>query len=175
MTMTEPTEPTENVGAAPVELLPTRATYAPTEAVRVEVRGGVPDGRLTVWSLGDLVASVPVGGPGDVDLGVLPVGTYGVELTVADGPSPLARTAVEITADVRSRLRYGFVADYAPRRDVLSSLFCRQGRDAERREGDLDGAVAVGFYLADFGGGGMVGVPEAEVKPAAGGEAFERC
>lgn len=115
---TEPTEPSESVGAGPVELLPTRATYAPTEAVRVEVRGVVPDGRLTVWSLGDLVASVPVGGPGDVDLGVLPVGTYGVELTVADGPSPLARTAVEITADVRSRLRYGFVADYAPRRDI---------------------------------------------------------
>lgn len=115
MTMTEPSTA---AGARPVELLPTRATYAPTEPVRIEVRGAASDGHLTVWSLGDLVATMPVGDAGEVDLGPLPVGTYGVELAAAGDAAPLARTAVEVTADLRSRLRYGFVADYAPGRDV---------------------------------------------------------
>jgi dextranase len=131
MTMTErSSRPDDGAGERAVELLPTQATYAPTDHVRIEVRGLTGDGGLSVWSLGVHVATVPVRGAGEVDLGVLPVGTYGVELNLAAGASrsladagaeaavPSARTAVEVTADVRARLRYGFVADYAPGRDV---------------------------------------------------------
>ena len=101
-----------------VELLPTRATYRPLDSVRVEVRGLAGDAHLSVWSLGEPGATVAVRGAGEVDLGTLPVGVYGIELTAGGNTVPLARTAVEVATDIRARLRYGFVADYAPGRDV---------------------------------------------------------
>ena len=119
----------DGAGELAVVLLPTKATYAPADHVRIEVLGLTGDGALSVWSLGEHVATVPVHGPGDVDLGTLPVGTYGVELNLvvtagrdaaggAGADVPSARTAVEVASDVRARLRYGFVADYAPGRAV---------------------------------------------------------
>jgi dextranase len=45
----------------------------------------------------------------------LPAASYGVELLVGDES---ARTAVEVTVDARARLRYGFVVDYSPGRDL---------------------------------------------------------
>ncbi|MGV8979009.1 MAG: glycoside hydrolase family 66 protein [Cellulomonas sp.] len=122
--MTAPPSQTNTAtGSDVVELLPLRAAYLPSDHVQIEVRGLTDDGSLSLWSLGELVTTVEARGSGVVDLGVLPVGTYGVELTTASltadsSSQALARTAVEVTADVRSRLRYGFVADYAPGRDL---------------------------------------------------------
>lgn len=99
--------------------LPTRTWYAPDDPVVVEVRGRTT-GRLVVRHLGAEVTSVPVDGPGLVDLGALPAGGYGIELTGADGTS--ARTAALVTAAPRARMRYGFVASYRPDKDVAGVL-----------------------------------------------------
>lgn len=94
-----------------LELLPTRVLYGPADAVRVEVRGLPAPGIIEVRSLGDLVSTCPVGHDGIVDLGQLPVGGYSVRLDSV-------RTAVQITDNPRETLRYGFVVDYSPSRDV---------------------------------------------------------
>jgi dextranase len=93
------------------ELLPTRASYRPDESVGIEVRSLEAPSALSVWHLGDLVRQLPVIQNGVLDLGTLPVGGYGVELGSA-------RTAVEVTASARTVLRYGFVVDYRPGRDL---------------------------------------------------------
>lgn len=99
--------------ASPPALLPCASTYRVGQPVRIEVRGLDAPGRLLVWHLGDLVHSIDVTAAGIVDLGPLPRGGYLVELAGA-------RTAVDVTDDSRSVLRYGFVADYRPDRDVES-------------------------------------------------------
>lgn len=116
--MAEGPSRSDAVDGSLVALLPTRATYGPGDPVRIEVRGLAGGASLSVFSLGDLVATVAVHGPGEVDLGTLPLGAYGVELTSVPRTVPRARTAVEVAADPRARLRYGFVADYSPGRDV---------------------------------------------------------
>lgn len=95
------------------ELLPLRATFASGSRIELEVRGDRAPGELTVWHLGDLVARLAYDGAELVDLGELPSGGYGVEL--ARGAA-VTRTAVEVGDG--SRMRYGFVVDYAPDRDV---------------------------------------------------------
>jgi dextranase len=92
------------------ELLPTRTIFANGEAVAVEVRGLAAPGRLVVRHLGDPVIATDVAADGVVELGPLPTGGYGVELGAA-------RTALDVVADARSVLRYGFVVDYRPGRD----------------------------------------------------------
>jgi len=101
--------------AGAVELLPERSVFGPDDGVGIEVRGAAAPGRLTVWRLGELVAEQEHSGAGMVRLGTLPEGGYGIEYESAGGT---ARTAVEVAADRRRRLRYGFVVDYAPGRDV---------------------------------------------------------
>ena len=49
-------------------------------------------------------------------LGRLPAGGYGVELSARG--TVLARTAVQVADDPRAVLRYGFVVDYRPGRDL---------------------------------------------------------
>jgi dextranase len=100
-----------------IELLPERATTPPGAAVRIEVRGadGAP-GRVRVLRLGELVRELPHDGGPWVELGLLPEGGYGVELVRGGGL--VARTAVEVAADARHRLRYGFVAAYPPGADA---------------------------------------------------------
>jgi dextranase len=98
------------------ELLPDRTVYPPGAPVRVEVRGSSGQGALTVRHLGAVHAELTVDGDGFADLGVLPVGGYGVELRDDDGVA--ARTAVQVAQDPRSALRYGFVVDYRPGRDT---------------------------------------------------------
>ncbi len=97
-------------------LLPARASFAPGENLHVEIRGAAPvDGSLSVWRLGELVHRQPVR-PGALQtLPDLSPGCYGVDLEHAGG---VVRTAIEITDDARARLRYGFVASYAPGKDV---------------------------------------------------------
>lgn len=100
----------------PITLLPSRASYRPGDTVQIELRGAVPaEGSLSVWRLGELVHTQPLGAGALQTLPPLPDGGYGVEL---DAPGVSARTAVEVTADPRARLRYGFVASYPPGKDV---------------------------------------------------------
>ncbi|WP_127359318.1 glycoside hydrolase family 66 protein [Actinacidiphila soli] len=98
------------------ELLPERTVYVPGAPVRVEVRGSAGPGTVTVRHLGRVMAETSVDGDGFADLGALPVGGYGVELVTAD--RTVARTAVQVAGDPRSALRYGFVVDYRPGRDI---------------------------------------------------------
>ncbi|MDO7883585.1 glycoside hydrolase family 66 protein [Salinibacterium soli] len=99
----------------PTELLPTRATYAPTDRVQIEVRGSAGPGELVVLRLGDEVARVPFDGiTGVVPLPELGEGCYGVELHAGGA---VTRTAVEVRAASRARLRYGFTARFVPDRD----------------------------------------------------------
>lgn len=97
------------------ELLPTRATFRPGDPVAVEVRGGPDPGEITVWQLGERILRLDHDGGPQVSLGRLPAGGYGVELRSG---TATVRTAVEIAPDLRSRLRYGFVVDYSPDRDL---------------------------------------------------------
>ena len=97
------------------ELLPTRARFGRDEQVEIEVRGSAGPGRITVWSLGDLIYEAEYSGAGPFTLPALPPGGYGVELRTADR---VVRTAVEVSDDARARLRYGFVVDYSPGRNV---------------------------------------------------------
>ena len=95
------------------ELLPTRTIFRAGEPVGVEVRGLTGPDTLAVRHLGDVVAAVEVGADGVVDLGPLPSGGYGVELGAA-------HTALDVVADPRAVLRYGFVVDYRPGRDLAA-------------------------------------------------------
>ncbi|HEY2694890.1 MAG TPA: glycoside hydrolase family 66 protein [Pseudonocardiaceae bacterium] len=88
------------------ELLPTKATYRPDEPVIVEARE--VSGTLRVLRFGEVVAEYSVD-RGLVDLGLLPAGGYGIELGEW-------RTAVEVTDS--PVMRYGFVVNYLPERDV---------------------------------------------------------
>ncbi|HEY2042388.1 MAG TPA: glycoside hydrolase family 66 protein, partial [Jatrophihabitans sp.] len=109
--MTEPAAQTLPAQMLPAQLLPTRTSYRPDEPVVIEVRGLSSAGTLSVWHLGDLVAEHGASEDGLVDLGPLPAGGYGIELGAA-------RTAVEVVAQARAVLRYGFVVDYRPDRDL---------------------------------------------------------
>lgn len=97
-------------------LLPTHSGFATGQPIRVEIRGEVPqEGTLTVWRLGESVHSQAIQPHAVQVLPDLPPGGYGIELEHAGGR---VRTAIEITDDPGSRLRYGFVANYAPGKDV---------------------------------------------------------
>ena len=103
------------------ELLPTRSVFAPGEDVVVETRGLTASGVVTVFHLGEVVSTVTVEpmATGEVSLGSLPPGGYGVEL---ESPVGVVRTAVQVLDDPRDRLRYGFVADYRPGRDPAPAV-----------------------------------------------------
>lgn len=97
------------------EILPNLASYSPDDSIEIEIRGACDDGELTVWHLGQLVKEMPVRGEVRAQLGQLPTGGYGIELRTKDG---LVRTAIEVRESKRARLRYGFVTDYSPNRDL---------------------------------------------------------
>jgi dextranase len=71
---------------------------------------------LRVLHLGAVVASAEVAGDGLATLPPLAEGGYGVELSF--GSQIVARTAIQVSDDSRSTLRYGFVVDYRPGRDL---------------------------------------------------------
>lgn len=116
------TGPSDRSTAPVPELLPTRTSYRPDQAVEIELRNAAGPATLTLWRLGELLAqqSVPASSPVSfsrtVSFGMLEPGGYGIELTAAD--VIIARTAVEVVSDARSVLRYGFVVDFRPDRDV---------------------------------------------------------
>jgi dextranase len=94
-----------------LELLPDRGSYSPDDPITIEVRGEVAAGEMTVYALGEEVARSIWNG-GDISLGTLPAGGYGIELVTPEGR---ARTAVLVGSE--PRMRYGFTVDYRPGRD----------------------------------------------------------
>jgi dextranase len=99
-----------------LEILPMKASFDVRDAIVLEVRGGAGDGEVVVWRLGDEVLRAAHSRSPQLALGWLPEGSYGIEYTVG---SSTVRTAVEVTAAGSSRLRYGFVVDYAPGRSLV--------------------------------------------------------
>lgn len=97
------------------EILPNRATYSPVDPVEIEIRGGFGFGELSIWHLGKQVALHPYNGEPSIHIGSLPRGCYGVELKIGEN---VTRTAVEVKENSRERIRYGFVADYSPNRNL---------------------------------------------------------
>lgn len=97
------------------EILPNRATYSPTDPIEIEIRGAFGFGEMSIWRLGQQVARHPYNGETSIHIGPLPRGCYGVEFKIGD---KVARTAVEVKENSRERIRYGFVADYSPNRDL---------------------------------------------------------
>lgn len=93
------------------ELLPAKASFLPNEPIEIEIRGSVAPGTVGVWHLGDLVAELAYTGGSRITLPSQPAGGYSVELGGL-------RTAVEVAANARDRLRYGFVANFAPGKDA---------------------------------------------------------
>jgi len=91
------------------ELLPRRASYRPGGPIEIELRGEAR-GRLIVRHLGAVVHEADHAG-GDIAVPPLPEGGYSVELGDL-------RTAFDVASDPRRRLRYGFVASYAPDKDA---------------------------------------------------------
>jgi dextranase len=114
--MTTPTDPpaaSQPGAAASTELLPCAGIYRSGQSVQIEIRNLTAPGQLNIWHLGDLVQRIDVTDDGIVDLGALPPGGYLIGLGEA-------RTAIDVTENPRSVLRYGFVADYRPGRDIAA-------------------------------------------------------
>jgi dextranase len=96
-----------------IELLPTKASFGLADVVEVEGRGVARPTAVSLWRLERKVDEVVVdAGSPIARFGVLPAGGYGVEAD--DG----ARTALDVQRSRLDRLRYGFVSDFAPGRDV---------------------------------------------------------
>jgi len=97
------------------EILPLRSTYRPGEEPLIEVRGQASPGLLSVLRLGETVAVHGVDGDGVVQLDRLPPGGYGIELRAG---AATVRTAIEVLGAGTAPMRYGFVVDYRPGRDL---------------------------------------------------------
>jgi dextranase len=94
-----------------IELLPTKATFAPDEQIVIEARGAAEGSTLRLFHFDRLAAETQVGSDGLATFSAQPEGGYGVE---ADG----ATSAVDVLADPLRRPRYGFVSHYERDRDV---------------------------------------------------------
>lgn len=97
------------------EVLPSRSTYSPEESIEVEIRNLPEGGELSIWNLGVCVSRFACNRDGFHSLGALVSGGYGIEVNAG---TQFCRTAVEVIADPRQRMRYGFVADYSPGREL---------------------------------------------------------
>jgi dextranase len=91
-----------------MELLPTKATFAPGDAIEIELRGSERPARVSLWRLDQRVAE-SASEAGLVRFPPQPEGGYGVE---CDG----ATSALDVLADPLARPRYGFVSHYEPGR-----------------------------------------------------------
>lgn len=98
-----------------LEILPTRASYGPEDSIDLEVRGLLGAGELSVWHLGECIERIACECDGIIAISPVAVGGYGIELSTE---STQVRTAIEVTEHRRNRLRYGFVTNYSPNRDL---------------------------------------------------------
>jgi len=109
-----------------MDLLPTRATFAPGDEVAVEVLGAPGPVTVALWHLDRRVTTVEVPeGETLARFGALSEGGYGVEALAdgeAAGEAVPARTALDVLEDPLSRPRYSFVSDYAPGRDTAGVI-----------------------------------------------------
>src|SRR5215468_5020446 len=106
-------------------LLPTKACFAPGEPVTLELAPAGHDRAIRVSHLGVEVArSTVVAGSAEVTLSGLSEGGYALALLATPEPDArvVATGAVEVLADPLARMRYGFVASFAPDRDVTPVL-----------------------------------------------------
>jgi dextranase len=94
-----------------IEVLPTKATFAPGDPIVIDVSGTADPTDVTLWHLGRLVAAVTVEPGETATFPPQPEGGYGVE---AGGET----SALDVLADPLSRPRYGFVSHYEPGRDT---------------------------------------------------------
>ena len=94
-----------------VEVLPTKATFAPGDAIEVDVSGVADPTDVMLWHLDRLVATVTVEPGETATFPPQPEGGYGIE---AGGET----SALDVLADPLSRPRYGFVSHYEPGRDT---------------------------------------------------------
>lgn len=123
------------------ELLPSKGAFGAGEEVALELRGLPASVSVTLWCEGSAVAQA-LAEDGWVHVAGLPDGRYGAEASDASGV--LARTAFAIGAH---EMRYGFVVDYRPGRDVAEVVdFARrlhltdiQFYDWAYRHADLNG------------------------------------
>jgi len=99
-------------------VLPAKARFAPGEPIVLEVVPRSAGSLLRVEHLGQVVARAEVAAGADVaHLDPLPEGGYTVHHLDQAG-APIDATAVEVLADPVARLRYGFVASFAPGREI---------------------------------------------------------
>jgi len=99
----------------PSELLPYRVSFAPDQPITIEARNISLPGEARIWHLGEEIARVKYDGDGQISFPPVPPGGYGVELVAGED---LYSTALEVSENRRSRMRYGFVASYDPSKDV---------------------------------------------------------
>ena len=101
------------------ELLPVSAAVEVKDDVRIDIVADSPlppAATLRLTHLGRVLAEAEPRLGDSVSFGTLEEGGYGVLL--CDGDEVLASTALQVLDDTRRRLRYGFVASYAPDKDV---------------------------------------------------------
>jgi dextranase len=100
-----------------MELLPLKAAFRRGEPLAVETRGAAPGDRLELWRLDQLVATAAVQRRRRiVAFPPQEAGGFGLELR-RDGRL-LAGSALDVLEHPCSRLRYGFVSRFEPRRDT---------------------------------------------------------
>ena len=97
--------------AGRIQLLPTKATFAPGDPIEVDVGGAVAPTEVRLWHLDRLVATATVESGQTATFPAQPEGGYGVE---AGGQT----SALDVLGDPLSRPRYGFVSHYEPGRDT---------------------------------------------------------
>lgn len=94
-----------------MELLPTKATFAPGEPIEVEVRGGDGGTAVRLLRLDRLIDEQAVTAAGVARFDPQPEGGYGIEAAGATG-------AFDVLAQPLARPRYGFVSHYEAARET---------------------------------------------------------
>ena len=93
-----------------VELLPVKATFAPGEPIEIEARGATAPIEVSLWHLGERIATTTAAPGASAVFPAQREGGYGVEAEGTTG-------ALDVLADPLTRPRYGFVARYERGRD----------------------------------------------------------
>lgn len=101
-----------------MELVPLKASFAPSEPVEIAVLGLTGTTLVSLWRLDRKRVETTVEGLESVVFDPLPEGGYGVEAVGPDGE--FTSTAFDVLADPLSRPRYGFLAGFEAGRDTAA-------------------------------------------------------